>query len=206
MVRLAQETNPSGGHFEGSVEEVDSGKELKFQSSTELLRFLGERFQAAFEEMPEDDCPITPENKQKTGSAIQESRTVACGFAEKEAITVQRRSTLAVLGRRSCEGDIMKLQVVWRNPQPPAVSKPLHSDADAEEAVQVAFLKAYQNLNRFQGNAKFSTWLIRIAMNESFMRLRKQRSNREQFLKSHSENPAEESSSRLPQHRLNLAD
>lgn len=81
----------------------------------------------------------------------------------------------------------------------------MHSDADAEEAVQVAFLKAYQNLNRFQGNAKFSTWLIRIAMNESFMRLRKQRSNREQFLESHSENPAEESSSRLPQHRLNLA-
>lgn len=65
MVRLAQETNPSGGHFEGSVEEVDWGKELKFQSSTELLRFLGERFQAAFEEMPEDDCPITPENKSK---------------------------------------------------------------------------------------------------------------------------------------------
>lgn len=55
-----------------------------------------------------------------------------------------------------------------------------HSDEDAEEAVQTAFLKAYQNLSRFQGKAKFSTWLIRIAMNESFMKLRKQRSNREQ--------------------------
>ena len=65
VVRLAQGTNPSGGHFEGSVEEVDSGKELKFQSSTELLRFLGERFQAASKEMPEDDSPITPENKSK---------------------------------------------------------------------------------------------------------------------------------------------
>ena len=65
VVRLGQETNPFGGHFEGSVEEVDSGKELKFQSSTELLRFLSERFQAAFEEMPEDDSPITPENKSK---------------------------------------------------------------------------------------------------------------------------------------------
>jgi hypothetical protein len=30
----------------GYIEEIDSGKELKFQSSTELLRFLGERFQA----------------------------------------------------------------------------------------------------------------------------------------------------------------
>jgi len=58
----------------------------------------------------------------------------------------------------------------------------IHNHEDAEEVVQTAFLKAYLNLHRFQGNAKFSTWLIRIAMNESFMKLRKQRSNREQSL------------------------
>lgn len=50
VIRLGPETDPSSGHFEGSIEEVDSGKELKFQSSGELLRFLGERFQAACEE------------------------------------------------------------------------------------------------------------------------------------------------------------
>jgi RNA polymerase sigma-70 factor, ECF subfamily len=44
---------------------------------------------------------------------------------------------------------------------------------DAEEAVQGAFLKAFQNLSQFQGNAKFSTWLIRIALNESIPELRK---------------------------------
>ena len=49
-----------------------------------------------------------------------------------------------------------------------------HNNEDAEEVVQTAFLKAYQNLDRFQGNARFSTWLVRIAMNESFMKLRKQ--------------------------------
>ena len=65
MVRLGQGTNPCGGHFKGSVEEVDSGKEMKFQSSTELLGFLGECFQAAFEGMPEDDSSIAPENKLK---------------------------------------------------------------------------------------------------------------------------------------------
>ena len=65
VIRLGRETNPSCRHFEGSVEEVDSGKELRFQSSTELLRFLGERFQAAFEGMLEDDSPITPENTLK---------------------------------------------------------------------------------------------------------------------------------------------
>ena len=55
-----------------------------------------------------------------------------------------------------------------------------HNNEDAEEVVQTAFLKAYQNLDRFQGNARFSTWLIRIAMNESFVRLRKQVSKKEQ--------------------------
>jgi len=61
VIRLGQGTNPTIGHFEGSIEEVDSGKEQKFQSSTELLRFLGECFRAAFVETPEDDKRITSE-------------------------------------------------------------------------------------------------------------------------------------------------
>jgi len=55
VIRLGPATNPSSGHFEGCIEEVDSGKELKFQSSGELLRFLGERFHAAFRERLEND-------------------------------------------------------------------------------------------------------------------------------------------------------
>jgi len=50
---------------------------------------------------------------------------------------------------------------------------------DAEEAVQEAFLKAHQKLHQFQRTSKFSTWLIRIALNESFMKLRKRRQNLE---------------------------
>lgn len=46
---------------------------------------------------------------------------------------------------------------------------------DAQDAVQEAFFKAYQKLDQFQGHAKFSTWLVRITLNESFMKLRKQR-------------------------------
>jgi len=60
----------------------------------------------------------------------------------------------------------------------------IHNHEDAEEVVQTAFLKAYLHLHRFRGNAKFSTWLIRIAMNESFMKLRKQRAIREQSIDS----------------------
>ena len=44
---------------------------------------------------------------------------------------------------------------------------------DAEDAMQDAFLKALEHLNQFAGNARFSTWLTRIAVNEALQRLRK---------------------------------
>ncbi len=49
---------------------------------------------------------------------------------------------------------------------------------DAEDVMQDAFLKAYEKLNQFQGNSKFYTWLVRIAVNESLMRLRKRRTGK----------------------------
>jgi RNA polymerase sigma-70 factor (ECF subfamily) len=48
--------------------------------------------------------------------------------------------------------------------------------ADAEDVLQEAFLKAHQNLGRFQGDSRFYTWLVRIAVNEALMKLRKRRS------------------------------
>lgn len=49
------------------------------------------------------------------------------------------------------------------------------NDADAEEVAQEAILKAFKALGRFRQEAKFSTWLIQIAINEAKMRLRKDR-------------------------------
>jgi RNA polymerase sigma-70 factor, ECF subfamily len=49
---------------------------------------------------------------------------------------------------------------------------------DAEDVMQDAFVKAYEKLDQFQGNSKFYTWLVRIAVNESLMRLRKRRTGR----------------------------
>jgi hypothetical protein len=46
VVRLGPKTRPSEGRLEGWVEEVDTGKELRFGSNNELLQFLGERFEA----------------------------------------------------------------------------------------------------------------------------------------------------------------
>lgn len=48
----------------------------------------------------------------------------------------------------------------------------LHNEADAEDAAQEAFLKAFRNLANFRGEAKFSTWLISITLNEARSRLR----------------------------------
>jgi len=50
-----------------------------------------------------------------------------------------------------------------------------HNREDSEDAVQEAFLKAFQHLGEFREDSKFSTWLIRITLNQSLMKLRKQR-------------------------------
>jgi RNA polymerase sigma-70 factor (ECF subfamily) len=49
---------------------------------------------------------------------------------------------------------------------------------DAEDVVQDAFLKAYRNLEQFQEQSKFYTWLVRIAVNEALMKLRRRRPER----------------------------
>jgi RNA polymerase sigma-70 factor (ECF subfamily) len=46
---------------------------------------------------------------------------------------------------------------------------------DAEDEVQNAFWKAYEHINQFQRDAKFSTWLTRIVVNQCLMRLRRAR-------------------------------
>ncbi|HJZ65738.1 MAG TPA: sigma-70 family RNA polymerase sigma factor [Candidatus Acidoferrum sp.] len=51
----------------------------------------------------------------------------------------------------------------------------LNNQADAEEAAQEAVLKAFANISRFRAESKFSTWLIKIAINEARLKLRKDR-------------------------------
>jgi RNA polymerase sigma-70 factor, ECF subfamily len=48
---------------------------------------------------------------------------------------------------------------------------------DAEDTMQEAFLKAFEHLDEFQGNSRFYTWLVRIAVNQALMKLRKRRPN-----------------------------
>src|SRR5215470_17771015 len=50
----------------------------------------------------------------------------------------------------------------------------LGNPADAEETAQDAVLKAFKNISCFRGEAKFSTWLVQITINEAKMKLRKE--------------------------------
>lgn len=52
------------------------------------------------------------------------------------------------------------------------------SEEDAEDVLQETFLKAYEHLSGFQGQSKFYTWIVRIAVNEALMKLRKRKSDR----------------------------
>ena len=48
---------------------------------------------------------------------------------------------------------------------------------DAEDVVQNAFVKAFQNLPDFRGDSRFYTWLVRITINDALMKIRRRRSN-----------------------------
>jgi RNA polymerase sigma-70 factor (ECF subfamily) len=53
----------------------------------------------------------------------------------------------------------------------------LRSDADAEDAVQDAYLGAWRAMGTFRDDAKLSTWLVRIVLNEALKRVRRRASN-----------------------------
>jgi RNA polymerase sigma-70 factor (ECF subfamily) len=55
-------------------------------------------------------------------------------------------------------------------------------EEDARDAVQDAFLSAFRGVHRFEGNAQLSTWLHRIVVNASLMKLRTRRRKPEQSI------------------------
>ena len=49
---------------------------------------------------------------------------------------------------------------------------------DAEDVLQETFFKAYEHLGQFQGNSKFYTWIVRIAVNQALMKLRRRKTDK----------------------------
>lgn len=84
----------------------------------------------------------------------------------------------AEIARRIGAGDELALQFMMRR-----YNQTLHrtarsilkDDAEAEDAVQEAYFLAYRSIGSYRGDARLSTWLVRIVVNESIVRLRKRK-------------------------------
>ena len=84
-------------------------------------------------------------------------------------------------------GDRSAFAELWKRHSRTAYTKVYQitkNQADTEDVIQDAWIKAFIHLNAFDGRAKFSTWLTRIAINSAFMALRKKRSRPEASLES----------------------
>ncbi|HZO02150.1 MAG TPA: RNA polymerase sigma factor [Burkholderiales bacterium] len=82
----------------------------------------------------------------------------------------------AELSRRIAQGDMRALEHLMRLHNRTlfrTARSILRDDAEAEDAVQEAYLQAYRSIGAFRGDAKLSTWLIRIVANEALARRRK---------------------------------
>jgi RNA polymerase sigma-70 factor (ECF subfamily) len=84
--------------------------------------------------------------------------------------------TDAEVVRRVLSGEVELFEVLVRRHDGRvyrAVRSILRDEAEAEDAVQASWLHAYQHLREFAGAAAFTTWLLRIAVNEALGRLRR---------------------------------
>ena len=83
----------------------------------------------------------------------------------------------AALSRRIADGDTKAFVQLMRRHNRTLFRTAraiLRDDADAEDALQEAYLHAYRSIGAFRGEAKLSTWLVRIVANEALARRRKQ--------------------------------
>lgn len=81
------------------------------------------------------------------------------------------------LAQRIAAGDTAALELLMRRNNQMlyrAARSILKNDEEAEEAVQDSYLKAYRAIGNYRGDAKLSTWLTRITINEALARARKQ--------------------------------
>ncbi|WP_313193805.1 RNA polymerase sigma factor [Shinella zoogloeoides] len=84
----------------------------------------------------------------------------------------------ADLVRRAAAGEAQAVRAIIRSHNQRLyrlVRAVLRNNADAEDVLQEAYLRAFANLGGFQGEASLSTWLSRIALNAALMRLRAQK-------------------------------
>jgi len=95
--------------------------------------------------------------------------TIPSGIDESVLVSQAREGDTRAFGElvRRYEGKIFRLaQHVTQNRE------------DAEDVLQETFMKAYEHLDQFKGDSKFYTWIVRIAVNQSLMKLRRRKTDK----------------------------
>src|SRR6478672_8214930 len=95
--------------------------------------------------------------------------TSQAGIDESVLVAQSRERDTRAFGElvRRYEGKIFRLaQHVTQNRE------------DAEDVLQETFMKAYEHLDQFKGDSRFYTWIVRIAVNQALMKLRKRKTDR----------------------------
>jgi RNA polymerase sigma-70 factor (ECF subfamily) len=98
--------------------------------------------------------------------------------AESGQAGVEEESSVLALAR---QGDTKAFSELIRRYEAKIYRLALHitqNREDAEDVLQETFLKSYEHLDQFQGNSKFYTWIVRIAVNQALMKLRKRKTDR----------------------------
>lgn len=98
-------------------------------------------------------------------------------MAQPAPLTIAKDAPDAELAHRVGGGDTAAFEILMRRHNRTLFRTAraiLRDDAEAEDALQEAYLQAYQAIGGWREEAKLSTWLARIVANEALMRLRKQ--------------------------------
>jgi RNA polymerase sigma-70 factor (ECF subfamily) len=103
---------------------------------------------------------------QSDAAAVSDLRA----WSEKQLIAAAKSGGRAPFGEL-CERHMKRVSFVTR--------RIIRNREDAEDAAQECFLNAFVHLKDFDGRSQFATWLTRIAINASLMKLRKNRAARE---------------------------
>jgi RNA polymerase sigma-70 factor (ECF subfamily) len=97
------------------------------------------------------------------------------------AITSQAGLDESVLVQQAREGDVSAFSELVRRYEAKIFRLAQHvtqNREDAEDVLQETFMKAYEHLDQFKGDSKFYTWVVRIAVNQALMKLRRRKADK----------------------------
>jgi len=97
------------------------------------------------------------------------------------AVTTQAGIDESVLVGQAREGDTEAFGALVRRYEGKIFRLAQHvtqNREDAEDVLQETFLKAYEHLDQFKGDSKFYTWIVRIAVNQALMKLRRRKTDK----------------------------